>query len=84
MATNTKTAAGFINIRIETTNGTKKLSDYGIPLYSDNPVHAKLMQLMESGTDANDFKQFLQLDYKPNTKLVDPDTIEFGFAPKAE
>lgn len=84
MATVPKTALGFLNLKIETTAGSKKLSDYGIPLYGDNPVHVKLMQLIESGTNPNDFKQFLDISYKQNTKIVDPDTIEFGFAPKAE
>ena len=84
MATIPKVAAAFLNLKIETTAGSKKLSDYGIPLYGDNPVHVKLMQLIESGTNPNDFKQFLDISYKQNTKIVDPDTIEFGFAPKAE
>lgn len=78
-----KTAAAFLNLRIETTNGTKKLSDFGVPLYSDNAVHAKIIQLIEGGMDANELRQFLQIDYKVNSKNTDPSTVEFGFAPKA-
>ena len=84
MATVPKVATAFLNLKIETTNGSKKLSDYGIPLYADNPVHAKIMQLIEAGMSPNDFKQFLDINYKVNSKTVDSDTIEFGFAPKAE
>lgn len=84
MATIPKVAAAFLNLKIETTAGSKKLSDYGIPLYADNPVHLKIMQLIEGGMSPNDFKQYLDINYKVNNKTVDPDTVEFGFAPKAE
>lgn len=83
MATNTKVAVAFLNLKIETTTGSKKLSEYGIPLYADNPVHVKIMALVDGGLNPNELRQYLDINYKVNSKTVDSDTIEFGFAPKA-
>ena len=84
MATTPKVAVAFLNLKIETTTGAKKLSEYGIPLYGDNPVHVKIMSLIDGGLNPNELRQYLDINYKVNSKTVDSDTIEFGFAPKAE
>jgi hypothetical protein len=46
-----KKADGFFNLKIKTTKGDKSFGKTGIALYADNPVHAKVMAMIESGTE---------------------------------
>ena len=74
-----KKAAGFLNLKIKTSAGLLPFSKSGIALYSENPIHAKVLALIEDGSDPTELLGILECTFQPTRDEEALAEAEFSF-----
>lgn len=74
-----KKATGFLNLKINTSAGLLPFSKSGIALYADNPIHSKIIAMIEAGSNATDLLALLEATYQPARDEEALQEAEFSF-----